>query len=486
MNSSLSSSYLTLTLAIGAMSAPQASAQFALGEGPAAELYEQNCASCHGENAAGGGASSLIDDVWDYGASDAEIFQIIDEGAPLAGMPAYGATMSDEQIRSLVIYLREARYLAEGQRISAETPPQDGERSTQHHDFAFETVLQHQGMLWSVEFLPDGRMVASDRGGDLLLINPDGQVVTVTGVPDVWAFGQGGLLDIGVHPDHAENGWIYLSFSHAIEVDGEERGMTKIVRGRIRDGAWVDEELIFEAPEQSYLPTRHHFGTRLVFSDGYVFFGIGDRGRQDMAQDLSVPNGKIHRIHDDGRIPQDNPFLDQDGAFPTIWTYGNRNPQGLVLHPNGNLYETEHGPRGGDELNLIVRGANYGWPIATFGMNYSGTPITSNITAPGVTDPVWQWTPVIAACGLTVGAGEAFPQWRGDLFAGGLSAELVQRIRLGENGEVIERENILKGEGRVRDVITGPGGDLYVIINGGRRDDTQSWVMRLSPAEDEA
>ncbi len=467
-------------LALGAGVVP-ASAQFAIGGGSVAELYAQNCASCHGVDLAGGGSSSLIDDEWLLGSDDASIFQAIAVGWPDGGMPGYADTMSDEEIRALVVFIREARYAADQAEATPPAADPDGVYSTDRHNFQVDTVYAHEGTLWSVEFLPDGRMLASDKLGDLVLVDEAGETQVVSGTPEVWPNGQGGLLDIGVHPDFADNGWIYLSFSAVGET--EDAGMTKIVRGRIADGAWMDEETIFEAPEATHMPTRHHFGTRLVFDDGYLFFAIGDRGRQDNAQDLTLPNGKMHRIHDDGRVPDDNPFADVEGAFPTLWTYGNRNPQGVVLHPNGGLYATEHGPRGGDELNRIEPGNNYGWPAVTYGLNYNGTPITALTEMEGVTNPLWHWTPSIAACGLAVAQGEAFPDWAGDLFAGGLTTQLVERIRLGENDEIVEREVILQGQGRVRDVVSGPGGDLYVVVNDGRRDDTTSRVLRLSPAD---
>lgn len=478
-----------VVLVAGASSAvsPLASAQFAIGRGPVAETYNALCASCHGVDGSGGGAgtSSLLDDDWALGGSDDEIFAAIKDGWPEGGMPAYGATLTDEEIRGLVIYVRELQYRNDrpAPTTNALDPADaDGPRSSQHHDFTVTTLFRHEGLLWSVEVMPDGRFLTSDRQGALLLVEADGTAQTITGIPRVWAHGQGGLLDIGLHPDFAENGWVYLSYSERSGAALNAKGMTAIVRGRIREGAFVDQETIYAAPPALHNNRRHHFGTRLVFDQGYLFFAIGDRGVQDEAQDLSRPNGKIHRIHDDGAVPADNPFVDQAEALATIWTYGNRNPQGMALHPDtGVLYETEHGPRGGDELNRITRGANYGWPLVSHGMNYDGTPITSLTTAPGITDPVWQWTPVIAASGLAIGSGEAFPQWRGDLFAGGLAGEVVQRIRLGADDTVVEREDILRGEGRVRDVATGPDGRLYVVFNSGRSADDDSRIVVLTP-----
>lgn len=469
---------------------PAAFAQEGANRTPVNRIYGDLCASCHGVDGGGGGASSLLDDHWMAGGSDEALAAAIKHGLTDAGMPAFGDALSDEEIRGLVIYLRELEH--KGAQAAADDGGDasvgddgvgdDGVRLSWHAEFTLETLFSHEGELWSVEVLDDGRMLASDKQGDLLVIDGDGSAVVVQGTPEVWAKRQGGLLDIGVHPDFAENGWIYLSFAQRSGGRMTEKGMTAIVRGRIVDGAWVDEEMIFEAPAELHNSTGFHFGTRLVFHDGYVFFAIGDRGRQDEAQDLSRPNGKIHRIFDDGRIPQDNPFVDRDGAFATIWTYGNRNPQGLVWHDTRErLYETEHGPRGGDELNHIVPGVNYGWPIATYGMNYSGTPITSVTQMEGVKDPIVQWTPVLAVCGLAVASGEAFPDWSGDLFVGGLASQVVQRVRVGRNDVVVEQENIIEGEGRVRDVTTGPDGRIYVVFNSTPDGERTSRIAVLNP-----
>jgi glucose/arabinose dehydrogenase len=287
------------------------------------------------------------------------------------------------------------------------------------------------------------------------------------------------MMEVALHPDYKNNGWIYLAFSASGQKGngGELSGMTKIVRGRIIDNIWMDEQEIFEAPESSFLSTGLHFGTRIVFKDGYLFFPIGDRGRKDDAQNLMLPNGKVHRIHDDGRIPKDNPFVDSKGAFPSIWTYGNRNAQGLDLHPlTGEIWEAEHGPRGGDEINLIERGKNYGWPMVTYGMNYNGTPITEKTEMEGVEPPKLHWTPSIAVCGIDFYEGDVFPEWKYDLFAGGLASQELHRLRI-EAGEVVNSSIILKDAGRIRDVASGPDGTLYLVLNGPDR------IVRLVPGE---
>lgn len=460
-----------------------------------AELWENNCLRCHGERGEGGGAgtSSLLDDVFTYGGSDRELFDSIVKGHPEDGMEAFGQTLSREQAWGLVVYIREQR---ERDRRRREGDPRavNGVYESRHERFVVETVVERGlDVPWSVDFLPDGRMLIADRPG-ALRVHSTGRVggrlgPVVKGTPEVRSAGQGGLMDVAVHPEFSENGWVYLSFS-----DRAERGnggMTKVVRGRLGGTAeapvWEGEETIFEAKPEHYTGGGLHFGCRIVFgpraADGrrHVFFTIGERGRMDDAPRLELPNGKVHRLWDDGSVPDDNPFVGREGAYGSIWTFGNRNPQGLVLDLDGRLWATEHGPRGGDELNLIEKGLNYGWPEVSFGIHYNGMPFRTPWPAEGreITMPVETWTPSIGACGLDVARGPAFPGWKGDLLAGGLSGENVDRVRVSMEGGravVSERETLVRGLGRVRDVVCGPDGTVYVVLNGPDR------VLRLAPA----
>ncbi|MFO1523972.1 MAG: PQQ-dependent sugar dehydrogenase, partial [Kiritimatiellia bacterium] len=316
------------------------------------------------------------------------------------------------------------------------------------------------------------------RPGRLWVIGADGKrrEKPVSGTPEVIHHGQGGLMDVAVHPDYAKNGWIYLALADGWREGNDPRTLTAIVRGRIKDNAWTDQEWIFRADRKFYTNAGVHFGSRIVFRNGYVFFVVGERGGWKEAQDLGRPNGKIYRLFDDGRVPPDNPFVDVAGSIPGIWSYGHRNPQGLVFDPrNGDLLATEHGPRGGDELNLIRRGANYGWPEITYGMNYDGTPITGKTAQEGMEQPLVYWTPSIAACGLAAVTGDRFPQWRGDFLAGALKQEEIRRIRVIDR-KATDQEIILKGIGRVRDVKVSPDGYIYVVLNDPHR------VIRLVPA----
>jgi len=349
--------------------------------------------------------------------------------------------------------------------------------SSEAHRFRVETVAEGLAHPWAIAQLPDRRFLITERGGRLLLVENQGaRPRAIAGVPAVFARGQGGLLDVVLHPDYEQNGWIYLSFSKPIG-DGAH---TAIVRGRLDGDRFTDLETIFNPPADQADSRAIHFGCRLAFDGrGHLFFSIGDRGGpttpENPAQDLGQIAGKIHRIHDDGRIPADNPFVDTSGAMPSIWAYGSRNAQGLIYDSaTGRLWETEHGPRGGDELNLIRKGANYGWPLVTHGINYSGTAITDQTSAPGMEDPVVDWTPVIAASGLALYQGDKFPRWRGNLFAGGLAGERVVRLEL--NGPAVtSQEVLLKDTGRIRDVRSFDDGFLYVVY------DKPGKVVRLVP-----
>jgi glucose/arabinose dehydrogenase len=291
------------------------------------------------------------------------------------------------------------------------------------------------------------------------------------------------LLEVAPHPDYEENGWIYLSYSEhtGARERGRDAGMTKVVRGRITGGRWSDQQTLFQVDETHHTSSGAHFGSRFVFDDGYLFFGIGDRGRMQRSQDLGRPNGKIYRIHDDGRVPADNPFVGQGDALPEIWSYGHRNPQGLDRDPlTGLLWESEHGPRGGDEINVIEKGKNYGWPAITYGMNYNGSPITDETHRDGMEQPKLFWVPSIAVAGIEFYEGDAFPLWKGKLLVGGMASEELHLLTIGE-AEVTTDEIILKGRGRVRDVASGPDGYIYLLLTDGSP--RKGRVVRMVPAQ---
>ena len=333
---------------------------------------------------------------------------------------------------------------------------------------------------WAIDFIDAQTALITEQLGDVHMIeNGRLHAEPVAGIPEALYAGQGGMLDVAVDPNYADNGWIYLAYSHAID-DGDNRpAMTRVVRGRIQDNTWSDQQVLFEAPHDTYRTTRHHYGSRIVFDpEGRLYFSIGDRGAKSQAQDLSRPNGKVHRINRDGTIPPNNPFIDRDDALPSIFSYGHRNPQGLAIHPEtGELWGVEHGPRGGDELNRIVAGHNYGWPVITYGINYDGTIITEDREEEGMEQPVLYWRPSIAVAGLDFYDGDAFPYWRNHLLVGALKDQEVRLLNLAE-GRVQHQEVILKNAGRVREAVTGPDGAVYVVLN------APGAILRLSHMQD--
>ena len=451
-------------------------AQYSIGTGEVQTLYQNNCAACHGADLRGAASTSLVDGIWKYGGSDLEIAASIRNGFPDQGMIPWKETLSEQQIRSLVVFLKEKQAMAAAESKPAAPVDATGAQGTETHSFTVENVASIPGILWSIAFLPDATILGAQRDGQLWQIRDGQPNALVKGTPKVWQNGQGGLLEVALHPDYQTNQWIYLSYSESIggTENGREAGMTAVVRGRIRDGQWTDQQTLFTTPKELHTNAGAHFGSRFVFHDGYLFFGIGDRGRMEQAQDLARPNGKIHRIHDDGRVPADNPFVNTPGALPTIWAYGVRNPQGLVKHPvTGDLWETEHGPRGGDEVNRILPGRNYGWPTITYGINYNGKPITDKTALPGMEQPVHYWVPSIAVCGIDFYQGDQFPLWQNNLLVGGLASEQLHRLVI-EDGKVVHDEIILKGKGRIRDVNTGPDGLVYLALDSGS-------LLRLRP-----
>lgn len=445
-----------------------------------ARLYAEHCASCHGPNLEGGQTGSLLDDQWLHGGDDESIARSIRDGFVTNGMPAWGGVFSDAEIRAMVVFIREKAEQARRSGMTFAKPLPDEIVRSQEHAFRLSVVAENLVTPWGLAFLPDGRMLVTELPGRLRIVTTNGLLSDpVAGTPPVWARGQGGLMAVTLHPGYASNGWVYLGFSHPLNNPTSGPAMTAVVRGRIRDGRWVDEQTIFRASPELYRSGTVHFGTRLVFDHaGHLFFAIGERGHQDDAQDLTRPNGKIHRIHDDGRIPADNPFVNASNAVPSIWSYGHRNPQGLALDPvSGDFWAVEHGPRGGDELNLVQRGRNYGWPLITHGMNYNGTPVTALTAREGLEQPVLHWTPSIAVCDLALYTGDAFPRWRGNLFATALAQQELRRLVLRDR-QVVAQEVLFKDIGRVRAVITGPDGCLYLALNQPNR------IVRLAPVSE--
>ncbi len=334
---------------------------------------------------------------------------------------------------------------------------------TEKVSFQVETYADGFEIPWGMAFLPDNRMMVTDRIGDLWIVEKDGKdKVKVSGeIPNVRSKGQGGMLDVAVHPDFNTNSYIYLSYSDY----SENKSHTSLIRAKLVNNSLVNSQIIFRPEEKFFTKRSLHFGSRIIFDDkGFIFFCIGDRGDRDLAQNLDMPNGKIYRIRDDGTVPIDNPFYYTKGAIKSIWSYGHRNPQGLAIHPSTRqLWEAEHGPRGGDEVNIILRGHNYGWPVITYGKNYSGTIISKLTHHEGMDQPVFHWTPSIAVCGIAFYDGSQFPEWKNNLLATSLKYERLHRVEL-DGMNMVKDEIIFEAESRVRDVEVGPDGIIYVAL----------------------
>ena len=329
---------------------------------------------------------------------------------------------------------------------------------------------------WGLAFLPDGRMLVTERPGRLRIV-ADGWLVPepVAGVPAVWADGQGGLLDVALHPDFAQNGLVYLSYASP-SADGDDAA-TAVARGRLTGDRLEDVEEIYVALPRD--DGGRHFGSRLVFADGYLFVTAGERGDTDRAQDLGDPAGSVIRLHDDGSVPVDNPFVSTAGARPELYSVGHRNPQGMALEAaTGRIYAIEHGPKGGDELNLIEAGVNYGWPVITYGKSYMGFKIGEGTHKEGMAQPVHYWVPSISPSGLMIYDGERFPAWQGSFFAGALSGELLVRLEVAGGKAVVEERMLEDLEERIRDVRQGPDGLIYLLT-----DHPDGMLLRLEPAD---
>lgn len=345
----------------------------------------------------------------------------------------------------------------------ADNNPQDNDSPVPGKlSFKIEILADGLENPWSMAFMPDGRVLIAERPGRLRIYqNGELLPLPVEGIPQAWAHGQGGLLDVALHPDYSTNGWIYLGYARR----GDQGGNTAISRVRLQGSQVIEEELIFHGIPHTTAGV--HFGTRLLFDeDHYLYFTIGDRGVMQNAQNLENHNGKILRLHDDGRIPEDNPFVNEQNAMPEIWNYGHRNIQGMAWHPlSGELWTHEHGPRGGDEINIEMKGENYGWPRVTHGINYNGSIITPDTTLPGMVDPIHHWTPSIAPCGMCFVTSDKYPQWKNNLLVGALAGQHIQRLVL-DGTKVVHTERLLEGRARFRDIREGPDGYIYVLTEG--------------------
>ena len=346
---------------------------------------------------------------------------------------------------------------------------------TQHGTVRAEIVADGLQNPWASAFLPDGTVLITERPGTLrVLRNGMLEAQPVAGTPDVYARGQGGLLDVILHPEFAETRWVYLCFA----APARRGAHTAVLRGRLGAGALEDTEVILRAENPG--SGGRHFGCRLAFDHaGTLYVAIGERGDTDLAQDPTTHHGTVLRLNDDGTVPDDNPFLGDTAVLPHIFTLGHRNPQGLAVHPEtGSIWVSEHGPRGGDEVNLLRAGANYGWPVITHGRAYSGFPIGEGAEKEGLEQPVYQWTPSMAPSGTAFYDGELFPAWQGNLFVGALKFRYLSRLIL-EGDRIVAEERLFEDAfGRIRDVRQGPDGALYLLTD----DPRNGRFIRIVPA----
>lgn len=389
----------------------------------------------------------------------------------------------DEQQRGFRLpgLCRRAAFLLAALLASAIPLPPAAAQDFRSEDGPIRVVTVASGLEhpWGLAFLPDDRMLVTERPGRLRIVRPDGTISEpVKGTPEVYATGQGGLLDVALDPGFVGNQLIYLSYA---EADGNIAG-TAVARGRLVEGddgqARLDNlQVIFR--QQPKVSGPYHFGSRLVFMpDGTLFVTLGERNQRDRAQKLDEDLGKLVRINPDGSIPKDNPFVGRRDVRPEIWSLGHRNSQGAAINPaTGQLWTHEHGARGGDEINIPEAGKNYGWPIITYGRDYTGLPIGEGTSKPGLEQPVYYWDPSIAPSGMAFYTGSVFPAWRGDLFVGALAGQLLVRLGLDGNKVTHEERLLADLDERIRDVHQGPDGKLWLLT-----DNTDGRVLRLDPA----
>lgn len=471
-------------------------------------IYKAQCAVCHGRHQEGSQLGpSLLGDLQGGDSLDA-ITTSIAEGAPDADMPPWRDTLSADEIRGLALYLLEKRQGdrgAEGQGVGAPPTIPTDPIPTEHYALRIESIYTGLAEPYSIAPLPDGRFLVTEKMRGLSIVEADGSgVALVEGTPRIWndsvlrgtAYtGTGWAHEVALHPDYAANGWIYFIYGDrctdcnaASRESGKSAAMLRLVRGRLDGNRWVDQETIWEAPKETYRieGAENGAGARLAFDDrGYVYMTVGHYTDYAGVQDLSRPDGKTMRMHDDGRTPEDNPFVDVPNALPSIWTLGHRVAQGLDFDPaTGRLWSTEHGPRGGDEANWLRPGHNYGWPMFSQGVDYDGRPIPYakklgiEYDPADLTPTMIDWTPSPGISNIVFYRGRRFPAWRNHMIVGTLSRGDLWRYVVDENGER-EHETLIEGLGRFRDVEIGPNGELIALLE----HRSGSMILRIEPAE---
>lgn len=499
---------------------------------PFLAVFKENCVACHGANLEGTPLGTpLVGADLKHGESVAEIRQSISNGFVSSGMPAWSQVLDDAQISSLAIFVAEKRLNFDMRdfKVTQKITIPDGAIETERHSFRIEVFATDLDPLpYSIAPMPDGSFLLTEKTKGLSIISPEGeQSALIKGTPKAYGYGPmlgefelprltlnpkvflgvglGWLMDVALHPDYETNGWVYLHYGDRCEEDCNKASegsispvsMNRLDRGRIRDGKWVDVETIWQAELEAYTSASDRdAGGRIAFDgQGHVFISVGIKGGYYQGiQDLNLPYGKIHRVNDDGSIPPDNPYVvkqaDSDEPDPnvsftrqTIWTYGHRSPQGLEFnHQTGELWGTEHGPRGGDEVNLLLPGRNYGWPLYSKGLNYDGTPVAYgkelkiDFDLKDIEQPVVDFTPSPAISSFVFYEGDAFPEWRHDLIVGSLKATELYRLEI-ENGKLVHKETIIRNLARIRDIEVGFDGLIYLLLE----NDAGGKIVRLVP-----
>ncbi len=464
----------------------------ALLQSRANEIYNTTCAACHGiTNQPGPSARALFATDFLSSRTDAQIVQVLTDGLPNTPNHSFKTLYFPDELAQMPALLRIRGGIVN--RKVGPVPDINGKSfQSQKANFKAETLAKGFDQPWGMAFLPDGRLIFTERNGNIRFLNKDGSVSEpVKGTPSVFVRQDGGMLDIALHPDYAKNGWIYISYSTVppgYQVQpGDDTApnmsaptMTYVVRGKINaQNEWVNQQMLFNPPADSFRVSADHYGSRFLFDGkGHFFWSMGERHDMQMSQNLASPLGKIHRLNDDGSIPRDNPFVNTPGALGSVWSFGHRNPEGLTFDPaTGVFWETEHGPVGGDEVNVIDPGKNYGWGVATFGLE----PGIGRLHATGVTDPITHYNPSIGPAGIAFYTGNKFPAWKGNLFITGMVGQRLIRMEI-KGRQIVSQETLLQDYGRVRDVKMGPDGNIYLLLQNMNGDPKGGSIVRLVPA----
>ena len=420
--------------------------------------FEKKCSSCHGTNVA-----EFVQKPWKNGNSRLELIRSIRDGWATVPGHNFSTQLKEQQILHLANYLLQSMTEQKDTRIQS-AAPKDNKFVSEGMTVRLDTLLTELENPWGMVFLPNNDLVFTERSGKLWRVGKNKQKTEIKGVPPTLVESQGGLLDVELHPRFETNNIIYLTYSKFRDSLKETYSTTAVFRARLEKDSLVGGRDIFVA--EPYTKTRYHYGSRLEFDrNGYLFVSVGDRGMQDsFPQILDKYPGKIHRIKDDGGIPADNPFVNNPKIVASVWSFGHRNPQGLALHPTtGELWETEHGPRGGDEVNLVQKGKNHGWPVVSYGTHYDGRSFTEITRRDDIVNPLDYWVPSIAPCGLAFVTSDKYPAWKGDLLAGSLRFKYLDRCDL-VDGKLVKHEILLPNIGRLRCIATDREGYIYIAV----------------------